>query len=326
MSAIEEAFGHLASYRKCVERMRAEWPGFAARRYQRLQQRLSDTAIEKSAENVLEDLFTTVLDWPLADVLLQEGRADVVLSRAGFKRLVLEVKKPGSLIWHRPAVNKALEQARRYAADQRVGAVAVSDATMLYAADIANGILRDRALVALDSSQAPEALWLLSVHGIYQRPPVVAVDLDVALACNGTAIVNDTGTGALLHPKYKLGMRCFAYVGDAGDAHTWKLPYLLADGTPDAKRLPKAIQCIVTSYRGANVGIPRDASSDVMVLLAIAARELRKLPCQNPSTATAYRDAHEFLEQWNLLSRVGCCSQHTSSTNDNNRMLKLPVE
>jgi len=310
MNLIEESFGHLASYRKCFERMRAEWPGFTARRDQRLQQRLSDTAIEKSAENVLEDLFATVLDWPLADVLLQEGRADMVLSRGGFKRLVLEVKKPGSLTWHRAAVNKALEQARRYAADQRVGAVAVSDATMLYAADIVNGALHDRVLVALDAKQAPVALWLLSVHGIYQvPPPVAAADLDVAPACDGTAITSDSGEGSLQHPRYKLGMWCFAYVGAASDTRTWKLPYLLADGRPDSKRLPKAIQCIVTSYRGANVAIPRDACGDVMVLLAIAAKELRKLPCQNRSTAKAYRDAHEFLEQSNLLSRVGCCSQ-----------------
>jgi hypothetical protein len=133
MGPIEESFGHLASYRKFVERIRAAWPGFAARRGQRLQQRLSDAAVEKSAENILEDLFTTVLDWPLADVLLQEDGADVVLSRSGFKRLVLEVKRPGSLTRHRVAINKALEQARRYAADQRVRAVAVSDATMLYA-------------------------------------------------------------------------------------------------------------------------------------------------------------------------------------------------
>ncbi len=62
-----------------------------------------------------------------------------MLSRSGFKRLVLEVKRPGSLTRHRVAINKALEQARRYAADQRVRAVAVSDASMLYAADVAKG-------------------------------------------------------------------------------------------------------------------------------------------------------------------------------------------
>ena len=138
---------------------------------------------------------------------------------------------------------------------------------------------------------------------------MVAVDLDVALACDGTPIVNDTGAGALLHPKYKLGMQCFAYVGDPSDAHTWKLPYLSADGAPDAKRLPKAIQCIVTSYRGANVGIPRDASSDVMVLLAIAAKEPGSCPARThrrqPRTVTPTNFSNRHLQPFHLACHAG---------------------
>jgi hypothetical protein len=42
----------------------------------------------------LEDLFTTVLDWPVADVKPQVDRADIVLTSLGFKWLVLEVKRP----------------------------------------------------------------------------------------------------------------------------------------------------------------------------------------------------------------------------------------
>jgi hypothetical protein len=101
------------------------------------------------AENICEDLFTQVLDWNLADVNLQVDRADIILSELGIKRLVLEVKRPGSLAWHRPAVDAALSQARAYAADQKVGAVAVSDGQMLYAADVRvrEGTIRDSASV-----------------------------------------------------------------------------------------------------------------------------------------------------------------------------------
>ena len=60
-------------------------------------QGLFDSPVEKVAENILEDLFTMVLDWSLDDVNLQVGRADVVLSELGIKRLVLEVKRPGTL-------------------------------------------------------------------------------------------------------------------------------------------------------------------------------------------------------------------------------------
>jgi len=111
--------------------------------------------VEKIAENILEDLFTAVLDWNLADVNLRVGRADIILSELGIKRLVLEVKRPGSLAWHRRAVDAALAQALGYAASQKVGAVAVSDGHMLYAADIIHGGLRDRIFVNLEGTAPP---------------------------------------------------------------------------------------------------------------------------------------------------------------------------
>ncbi|BCO35467.1 hypothetical protein BMW24_022495 [Mycobacterium heckeshornense] len=298
-------YKQLAAYRKCVDRIRDTWPGFAARRRERLQQGGFGAPVEKIAENILEDLFTTVLDWSLADVNLQVGRADVVLSGLGIKRLVLEIKRPGSLIWRRPAVDSALSQARRYAANQRVGAVAVSDATMLYAADVVEGGLRDRVLVALDTDRAPEALWWISVHGIYRPCSSAAADFE-AVPSDATT-VSVVADGELRHPKYALGMQCFAYVGAADNTRTWKLPYRLADGAPDPKRLPKAIQCILSNYRGARVDIPRAAVAEVLVRLGIAAAELRKMPCQNAPTADAYTNAHQALEQLNRLSDVGCC-------------------
>ncbi len=124
------------------------------------------------AENIVEDLFTVVLDWSLADVNLQAGNADMVLSELGIKRLVLEDKHPGTLLWHRRAVEPALDQARRYAAEQKVGAVAVSDGHMLYEADVVAGGPRDRVLVALDANAAPRDLWWVSVNGINRASKV----------------------------------------------------------------------------------------------------------------------------------------------------------
>lgn len=231
-----------------------------------------------------------------------------MLSALGIKRLVLEVKRPGSLIWRRPAVEAALEQACRYAADQRVGVVAVTDATMLYAADVVGGGLRDRVLVTLDTSQAPEDLWWVSMHGIYRPCSGAVVRLESVPNCEGTT-ADAVDASALVHPKYGLDVRCFAYVGAANDVHTWKLPYLLADGTPDAKRLPKAIQCILSNYRGAKVDIPRAAVGDVLVRLGMASAALRRMPCQNSSAADASVEAHQALEQLNRLADVGCCSR-----------------
>lgn len=301
---------NLASYHKCAGRMNAAWPAFAARRRERLAQGgLFGPAVEKIAESILEDLFTTVLDWPVTNVKPQVERADIVLTRLGLKWLVLEVKRPGSLLGHRTAIEAALTQARRYAADQRVKAVAVSDATMLYAADVIGGGLRPRAWLSLDAPQSPTDLWWLSVHGIYRPCPDRVVELgtlpghDSIGHCRG-----DAPAAGEVHPKYKLAVQCFAYVGAANDTHTWKLPYLLGDGiTPDAKRLPKAIQCILSNYRGAQVDIPEADVGDVMVRLGIAAKMLGKMPCQNKATANAYQEAHRSLDQLDRLHDVGCC-------------------
>jgi hypothetical protein len=305
-TAHEPSFKQLASYRHCLARMQAAWPEFARRRRDRLRQGLFDAPVEKIAENIVEDLFTTVLDWSLADVNLQVGRADVVLSGLGIKRLVVEVKRPGTLVWHRRAVEAALDQARRYAANQRVGAVSISDGHMLYAADIEHGGMHDRALVALDAVNAPEDLWWVSVHGIYRPCPGIVAGLDLPAGMD-IATTTHVGGEELLHPKYRLPSRCFAYVGSAADVHSWKLPYLLDNGDPDVKRLPMAIQSILSNYRGVKVEIPRTAVGDVLVRLGIAATTLRKMPCQTTSAADAYVEAHHALDQLERLNDVGCC-------------------
>ncbi len=303
----DRALTQLASYRHCVDRIETNWTAFAARRRQRLRQGLFDSPVEKVAENILEDLFTMVLDWSLDDVNLQVGRADVVLSELGIKRLVLEVKRPGTLLWHRRAVEMALDQARRYAAEQKVGAVAVSDAHMLYAADVVAGGLHDRVLVALDTDSAPRDLWWVSVHGIYRPGPTNAAELAQLLDVTPVSLSEAPADG-LVHHKYHLPSRCFAYVGAANEVHTWKLPYLLENGGPDTKRLPKAIQSILSNYRGAKVGIPREEVGDILVRLAIAAATLRKLPCQCAEPSPAYCEAHHALEQLGRLADVRCCS------------------
>lgn len=296
---------HLASYRRCIARIQETWPTFHARRIERLRQGLFGAPAEKVAENILEDLFTQVLDWQLGDVNLQVDRADMLLSDNGIKQLVVEVKRPGALAWHGRTVRAALEQAMRYAAEQKVKAVAVSDGDMLYAADLEHGGLRDRLLANLASPEPPLGLWWLSVHGIYRHPgPLDAPLLPESSPTEGAPLVADD---TQLHPKYGLPASCFAYVESAVRPQTWKLPYRLADGTPDAKRLPKAIAAILSNYRGTKVQIPRDAVPDVLVRLAKAAADLGKMPCQTQPPAEVYREAHHALDQLGRLAEVGCC-------------------
>ncbi|MGH3404903.1 MAG: hypothetical protein ACRDRJ_20705 [Streptosporangiaceae bacterium] len=306
MSPGDAAVASLASYRHCCDRLAAAWPTFLARRHERLaQQRRFGTAAEKVAENILEDLFTLVLDWHLSEVNNQVGCADLVLTRLGVKHLIIEVKRPAALAWHERPVDLALAQARRYAGEQKVGSIAVSDGIMIYARDLVPGGHLDRAFVRLDQPQPPADLWWLSTDGIYRpRPEPAGARLRLLPpAPGGAAEPADSDQAGPVHPKYRLPARCFAYVGSAADPKTWHLPYLLADGTPDLARLPKAIQAILSNYRGAHVSsVPEAAIPEVLVTLARTARTLGKLPASGPGTARAYLQLQQALEQLGRLA------------------------
>jgi len=301
-------FEDLASYRRCMAGIQENWPNFLEKRKERLiQQERHGVAAEKVAENILEDMFTGVLDWGLGDLNNQVEYADLLLTSLGIKRLVVEVKRPGALAWHKHAVESALDQARRYADEQKVGCVAVSDGVMLYAADIRHGGLHDRVFVSLDASEPPGPLWWLSVHGIYRSPEDSAGAGSRLLP--EAPITADEPAGPsredLLHPKYKAPARCFAYVGHAADPRTWKLPYCLADDSIDLKRLPKAIQAILSNYRGTRVsGIPEKDIPDVLARLARAAASLGKMPWQPGPAACIYQQLAEALDQLGRLGEV----------------------
>lgn len=297
----------LASYKHCVERIRSRWSAFLARRAERLaQQRRFGAAAEKVAENILEDLFTQVLDWSLSEVNNQIDFADLVLTRFGIKHLVIEVKRPGALAWHRRAVEAALDQALRYVHEQKIHHLAVSDGVMLYAADIGAGGLRDRVFVSLADPEPPEALWWLSVQGIYRAREELEPEPGPLLPDpSPDAGLQPPEESRLLHPKYRLPMQCFAYVGHAGNPRTWKLPFCLADGRVDPKRLPKAIQAILSNYRGTQVGgIPEEAIPEVLVRLAQAAARLGKMPHQCGETADVYHQLAEALDQLGRMHEV----------------------
>jgi hypothetical protein len=299
----------LASYGRCCGRLTAAWPAFQAKREERLaQQRRYGTAAEKVAENILEDLFTMVLDWRLSEVNNQVCYADLVITRLGVKHLIVEVKRPGSLAWNERSVGLALQQARRYADEQKVHTIAVSDGVMLYARDLIAGGHLDRVFVRLDQPQAPADLWWLSVDGIYRPRDDGGPGARLRLLPPLPDRVPQPGPhveDGPVHPKYRLPAGCFAYVGSTADPKTWHLPYLLADGSPDLARLPKAIQSILSNYRGAHVSsVPEAAIPEVLVTLARTAHLLGKLPATGPGAARAYVQLQEALDQLGRLADV----------------------
>ncbi len=294
--------GQLASYRRCNERICTGWEAFQQLRAQRLaeQQRFGHAA-ERATESIVEDLLTHVLDWTPGDLNHQVGYADLLLTRLGIKHLIVETKRPGALAWSRHAVEGALEQACRYAAEQKVRCVAISDGHMFYAADIEHGGLQDRVFCSLHASEPPEELWWLSIDGIYrQRSDSAGAALRLLAEPSSPEPDDRSGQAAvlLLHPKYKLPARCFAYAADPADTRTWHLPYLCADGSVDTRRLPGAIGAILRNYRGAHVtSIPEPAIPDVLRRLADAARRAGKMPGQSARPAEAYLELACALEQ-----------------------------
>jgi hypothetical protein len=124
-----------------------------------------------------------------------------------------------------------------------------------------------------------------------------------------------TAEGSLLHPKYHRSAACFAFVGDAGSPATWKLPYLLDDGTVDLRRLPMAISAILKTYRGGQVGaIPEAAIPDVLLRLAKATASAGKLPTalsDDPSDSYSYGLLACILEQEGRFAEV-CATIPTS--------------
>jgi hypothetical protein len=111
------------------------------------------------------------------------------------------------------------------------------------ATDIVNGGRRPGVFAPLDASDAPLALWWLSVQGIWRSrtdtsDALLREPAELPIASDLTS--GDLATDArLLHPKYKIPCDCFAYVGDARKLLSRKLPYRHADGSVDVARLQR---------------------------------------------------------------------------------------
>ena len=282
----------LARQRRCAEQIGARWPAFLTSRQAHLRSHaVGQIPSEKVAENILCDLFTRVLDWSTEQVRLQESRVDILLTRLGVKYLIVEAKRPGSL--DGPAsIHRALRQALGYTQELNVGTVAVSDGCILEAHDVKRPslALRPRLWAHLSATDPPGGLWWLSTRGIYRTPQPAA-------AAEGQQV---PGEDDLLHPKYQLPARCFAYVGHPQHTSTWKLPYLRADGSVDDRRLPKAIQSVLRDYRGEQVRLPEEQVPAVLTQLASAAARQGRMPHQDATPAPIYQALHDTLDQMRL--------------------------
>lgn len=302
----------LATYQKTIEQINANWIPFQKKRQDRLKQReRNGRAAEKVTEGILEDLLTLPLDWSVSDINYQIHYADMLVTELGIGKLLIEAKNPEKrLLWNKNALNKALDQAYKYATEQKVNCIGISDGHMLYVANIESGGLTDRVNISLSGNNPPEALFWISKNGIYrpvpkeERPVALPLADDGERTNEGTTFILTGNT--LIHPKYKRPASCFAYVGNPNKTSTWKLPYLENEiGAIDLKRLPKAIQSVLTNYRGGKVSsIPEQAIPDVLVRLGLAVEKIGKMPFQDANTADVYKQLENVLIQIDRIQDV----------------------
>ena len=71
----------------------------------------------------------------------------------------------------------------------------------------------------------------MSVHGIYrERDDLTEAGFKLLPKEPAVSTLQETraAAGEILHPKYAVPAHCSAYVGNAANAATWKLPYRAA--------------------------------------------------------------------------------------------------
>jgi hypothetical protein len=297
-----------ASYRRSAQRASGAWLDFQAKRRELLApvDRYGRGA-EKLAEDVVRLFLTTVVGWSDTELNPQIDRADLVITQLGLKRLLIEVKHPGSLAWNEWAAKQARLQARGYAEKQRVNCVAVSNAFVFHAVDLTGDKDLDRFFCDLTRRDPPEDPWWIGPDGITEKRPFVeACRFRTLESLASSELPPPPGDGdGLLHPRYKVPAACFAYVEQVDDPTSWHLPYLHGDGSIDVARLPKAIRAVLKNYRGVRVKtVPEKAIPDVLVCLGHAAAAAGKIARDRPPASPVYGELVAALDQLQRLDEV----------------------
>ena len=292
-------------YIKFQERINNNWPLFLSKRNDFLvQKERYGNASEKVTENILHILFTEVLDWNVRDINYQIEFADIEITKLGIKRIIIEAKRPGRISWNEFQIEKHINQALGYASKQKVSTIAISDGSKLYVLNVEGGSTTPRIFISLDDNIPHPDLYYVSVNGIDKKK-----NIDIRFKDNKKEnLIKDTEkeiNNELLNTQYKLPARCFAYIGDPNKPSTWKLPYLLEDGSVNVKRLPGAVGCVVTNFRGLQVKtIPEKDIPNILLKLAKAAKSAGKLDPKNPKMADCYRQLYNAVVQLGYLDRI----------------------
>ncbi len=295
-----------AKYKKFIERLNTNWSLFIQKRKALLsQQERFGKAPEKITENIIFHLFTEVLDWDIKDINYQIDYADIEITKLGVKRILIEAKRPGGISWNMKQIEKHIAQALRYAYKQKVSIIGISDGNKLYMLNVKGGLTEPRIFISLDEDLPHEDLYYISVNGVDKEKNINIDFKNSKKEVLGKYDSTDTNSDELLNKQYKLPARCFAYVGDPNNPYTWKLPYLSLDGSVNVARLPGAIGCVVTNFRGLQVKtIPEKEIPQVIIKLAKATKSVGKLNPDNPKMANCYKQLYNAVDQMGGLDKI----------------------
>lgn len=299
----------LTAHHRFQKHLHSAWPGFLARRAERLRGLESGHEGEAVTKHIIEDLFTHVLGFSQADLVQQSPgpsstpRPCLIITRLGLNSMVLQALPPHTLSGFGASVRAVLSQSHRCVSAQVILALGVCDGFLLYAEEQAHGGRRPRVFVTLDSPTPPPDLFWLSTDGVWRRRDDLPQGWD-PLASHIHHRPFDPEPEILLDPTHHLPFTCFAYVGDASKPRTWHLPYLHANGSIDNAGLLRAIQAVVSGShdQGLSSSLVPPASVPVVLLrLAHAANASHQWPL-HAASAPAYRLLDQALRQFSLVS------------------------
>ena len=294
-----------AKYKRFIDDINSNWSSFVKKRNDLLiQQKRYGKISEKATLKILNVLFTEILDWDIKDINDEVDYADIVITKLGIKRIIIEAKRPYGISWNEFQIEKHIDQANRYASEQKVNIIAISDGKYLLVFNVDEGSRDPRILIDLESDEPNCDLYYISVNGVDKKKNT---NVNWENIKNPKLIKNIEKEidSELINKTYKLPSRCFAYVGDPNKPSTWKLPYLSLDGSVNIKRLPGAVECVVTNFRGLQIKtIPEENINEVLIKLAKASKSVGKLNPNNPKMANCYKQLYKAIDQIGALDKI----------------------
>lgn len=232
---------------------------------------------EKDIEIIFHSLAEGPLGYEIEQLSTQREYADYALVDRGLKLAIVEIKSFRAFAskQEQSQLESALIQAARYAHRHRTPHLMAFDGVILTLAELegVQDVIKVHIQVNIEADEPPGNLFYFTHYGLFCHPTEELLTLPYD--ADEDAELKKTHHGVKLHYS------CFAHVGDIRDKGTWRAPYRNPDGSVDVKRLPHAVNYLLSpsGHRGKQASrqrIPEAATPLVALRLAKAYKEIGK--------------------------------------------------